>query len=187
MKLSHILKTLGRGLIKEIPGGGAILGLVNAYLDDDKKITEDATGNYLSSVIETLPDDQKVAILSKEFEVDITDIKERHDTLRTMLVQDAINPHSTRAYIAKQSFHVVGIVIIIMMSMWSYAVAIKDSEMVNAVMGGWQFVLALIGPLIYLLYAYFGILKKEHEQKLNTAAGVTPVGVISKIIGAFRK
>ena len=98
---------------------------------------------------------------------------------------DTKTPHTTRPYIAKGAFHVVAFVTIVVISLWAYGVAVKDEALVTAIMGGWQFVLAVIGPLVTLLWAYFGILKQEQRNKLNAATGSTTgglSGIISNIL-----
>jgi len=45
MKILDILKTVGGGLISTlVPGGGAIVELINGFLPDDKKLPSNATG-----------------------------------------------------------------------------------------------------------------------------------------------
>ena len=116
--------------------------------------------------------------MEKEFDVSITQIKESNSTVRAMLESDTKNPHTTRPYIAKGAFHVVAFVVIVTISVWAYGVFIRDDDLVKTVMGGWQFVLAVIGPLVTLLWAYFGVLKQEHKNKLDAANGSsTPAGI----------
>ena len=72
MKLSDILKTVGSGLIANlVPGGGAIISLVNELLPDDKKLPQAATGDQLKNSIATLPPEQQASGLNKEFEYKI--------------------------------------------------------------------------------------------------------------------
>jgi hypothetical protein len=104
-----------------------------------------------------------------------------------MLEHDAKNPHSTRPYIAKHSFHTISFVIVITVSVWAYGVFTKQAELIKAVMDGWPFVLAVIGPLVSLLWAYFGILKQESKNKLDAANGVTTQGPLSAIFSNIFK
>jgi len=48
-------------------------------------------------------------------------------------------------------------------------------------------VLAVMAPLVTLLYAYFGVLKSEHKNKLDAAAGSAPApagiaGILSAVL-----
>lgn len=178
MKLLDILGKVGGAVIKAVvPGGGLIVDVVNEFLPDDKKLDSGATGSDISSAVESLPAEQRAQLMAREFDVDITQIQESNSTLRAMLDADTKTPHTTRPYIAKGAFHVVAFVATVVISLWAYGVAVKDEALVTAVMGGWQFVLAVIGPLVTLLWAYFGILKQEQRNKLNAATGSTQAGI----------
>lgn len=180
MKLWDIVKTVGSAALQvALPGTGSlIVGAVNELLPEDKKLQAGATGDDVNNAIASLPPEQQASVMEKEFDVSITQIKESNSTVRTMLESDAKNPHSTRPYIAKGSFHVVAFVVIVAISVWAYGVLIADETLVTAVMDGWQFILAVIGPLVTLLWAYFGVLKQEHKNKLDAANGSsTPAGI----------
>lgn len=180
MKLWDIIKTVGSAAIQvALPGTGSlIVGAVNKLLPDDKKLPAGATGDDLNTAIASLPPEQQASVMEKEFDVQLTQIKESNSTVRAMLESDAKNPHSTRPYIAKGAFHVVAFVIIVTISAWAYGVLVSDDSLVKMVMEGWRFVLAVIAPLVTLLWAYFGVLKQEHKNKLDAANGSsTPAGI----------
>lgn len=187
MKLWDIVKTVGSAALQvALPGTGSlIVGAVNELLPDDKKLPAGATGDDLNNAIASLPPEKQAHIMEKEFDVDITQIQESNATVRAMLAADTKTPHTTRPYIAKGAFHVVAFVTIVVISLWAYGAAVKDEALVTAIMGGWQFVLAVIGPLVTLLWAYFGILKQEQRNRLNAATGSTTgglSGIISNIL-----
>ena len=185
MKLLDILGKVGGAVVKAVvPGGGLIVDVVNEFLPDDKKLDSGATGSDIANAVDSLPAEQRAQLLGREFDVDITQIQESNSTLRTMLDADAKTPHTTRPYIAKGAFHVVSFVTIVVISLWAYGVTVKDEALITAIMDGWQFVLAVIGPLVTLLWAYFGILKQEQRNKLNAASGST-TGGLSGIISTL--
>lgn len=188
MKIWDIVRKVGGGIISNaVPGGALIVDAVNAFLPDDKKLSSGATGDDLHNAISALPAAQQVEIMSKEFDVEITQIKESHSTLRTMLEHDASNPQSTRPYIAKHSFHVIAFCIVVIVSMFAYAVAIENKEMVKVIMDGWPFVVGILGILAALLRAYFGILSGEKKAVLDAANGKTAsVGFASSLAGMFK-
>lgn len=190
MKIFDIIKKVGGGIISTVvPGGGLILGAVNALLPSDKQLPSDATGADMSVAmsIDLSPSD-RLKLEAKEFDVDITQIKESHSTVRAMLEADNANPHSTRPYIAKQSFHVIAITSILAVSAWVYGVWSDSDTMVKAVMEGWPFILAVNAPLVLLLQAYFGVLKAEHKCKLDAANGSsTPSGITGLISSLISK
>lgn len=189
MKLWDIVKTVGSAALQvALPGTGSlIVGAVNELLPDDKKLPAGATGDDVIRAIASLPPEQQASIMEKEFDVEITQIKESNSTVRAMLESDAKNPHSTRPYIAKGAFHVVAFAVIVAISVWAYGVFIRDDDLVKAVMDGWQFVLAVIGPLVTLLWAYFGVLKQEHKNRLDAANGSSTPGGIAGILSTVLK
>ena len=189
MNLWDIAKKVGLGMLTvAVPGAGALISTINAVLPDDKKLPETATGEDVANAIESLPADQRAALLSKQYDIEITDIKESNQTLRVALDADTKNPHTTRPYIAKGSFLVVAFVTITTISIWSYGVVGDDSVMIQTVMDGWPFVLSVIAPLIILLHGYFGILKNEHKNRLDAANGAAnPPGIVGALTAMFKR
>jgi len=117
----------------------------------------------------------------------VATVQEQGDTLRTMLESDAKNAHTTRPKIAYQAFQIVGAVSMIIASLWAYAVAASDAEMVKSMMDGWPFIAALLGPFFYLLKAYFGILQTEQGNRLAAANGHPPAtGLLSALFSRER-
>jgi len=188
MNLWDIVRKVGGGIISNtVPGGALLVAAVNEFLPNDKKLASGATGNDIQSAISGLPAAQQVEIMSKEFDVEITQIEESYSTLRTMLEHDASNPQSTRPYIAKHSFHVIAFCIVVVMSIFAYAVASKQVEMVKAIMDGWPFIVGILAPLAVLLRSYFGVLQSEKKAVLDAANGKTAsVGLASSLAGLFR-
>jgi len=188
MKIWDIVRKVGGGIIANaVPGGSLILSAVNEFLPDDKKLTSSATGDDMQSAISGMPAAQQVEIMSKEFDVEITQIKESYSTLRTMLEHDASNPQSTRPYIAKHSFHVIAFCIVVAMSAFGWAVVTKDKEMVKVIMDGWPFMIGITGILATLLRSYFGVLSGEKKAVLDAANGKTAsVGLASSLAGMFK-
>ena len=188
-KLWDIVRTVGGAVISNVvPGGAAIVGAVNALLPADSQLPETATGKDVVTAIQSLPPEQRGAVMMKEFEVDITQIKESHSTVRAMLEADAATPHTTRPYIAKGSFHVVAFTIIAAVSIWSYGVSTQNAELVKAVMDGWPFILAVIAPLVILLHAYFGVLRQEQKNRLDAAGGsTTPSGIMGLVTSLIKR
>lgn len=189
MKLWDIIKTVGSTALQvALPGTGSlIVGAVNELLPDDQKLPAGATGHDINNAVAKLTPEQQASLMEKEFDVSITQIKESNSTIRVMLESDAKNPQSTRPYIAKGSFLVVAFVVVVTISAWAFGAVTGDEKMVTAVMGGWQFVLAVIGPLVTLLWAYFGILKQEHRDRLHAATGSQAKSGISGLISSFIK
>lgn len=170
MKLWDIVKKVGAGIISTaVPGGPLIVGAINEFMPDDQKLPQNATGEQALSAMNNLTPEQFAQLANKEFDVQITQIKESNESLRAMLTADAATPHTTRPYIAKHSFHVIAFTIVAVISLWCYGVFLKDKTIVETIVNGWPFLLAAIGPLVVLLHAYFGVLKQEHKNKLDAA------------------
>jgi hypothetical protein len=181
-KLWDIVKTVGSGIIREaVPGGGLIVQAVNAFLPDEQKLPDTATGADIGQAVATLPADQRSAVMQKEFDVDITQIKESNSTVRAMLEHDTANPHSTRPKIALGAFNLVAFVTLVIVSMWAYGILAGKADIISAVSEGWPFVLTTIGPFVTLLLAYFGVLRNEHKQKMNAAVGNSSGGIAGLI------
>lgn len=189
MNLLNIIKNVGVNVIRDaVPGGGLIINTINDFLPAGKKLDSNATGSDINSAIESLPHEQRAALLGKEFDVDITQIKESNATVRAMLEADTRNPHTTRPYVVKHSFHIVAFISIAIIAMWVYGVGSGNTAMVKAVMNGWPFVAAIISPFVILLRAYFGVLKNEHKNKLDAAGGAsTPSGVIGLLYSIIKR
>lgn len=188
MKLWDIVKTVGGAVVRNaVPGGGLLVDVVNEFLPEDKKLPAEATGTDIANVVDQLPPDKRAELLGREFDVDITQIQESNATVRAMLEADTKNPHTTRPYIAKGAFHVVAFAVVIAISVWAYGVFMKDEALVTAVMDGWQFVLAVIGPLVTLLWAYFGVLKQEQKNRLDAAGNRSASSGFSGLINALVK
>lgn len=169
-----IVKTAGSGVISTlVPGGGAIVSLLNTFLGDDDKLPENATGEQAADAIKRLPPEVRAEVMCKQIDVDIEKLKQSYGALNSMLLANATSTHTTRPYIAKGSFHVISFAVITVVSIFAYGVSAGDSDMVSAVMNGWPFILAVIGPLVTVLLAYFGVLKQEHKDKLDAAGGNT--------------
>ena len=189
MKLSDILKTVGSVALREaVPGGGIILGLVNEVLPAVSKLGQDATGADVEAAVESLPDEVRTKLINKEFDIKRTEIKEGHETLRAIIEADIKNQQSTRPYIAKGAFFVVAFTIITVVSVWVFGVLAGKIAVVVTVGNSWQFILALIGPLVTLLWAYFGVLKTEHKNRMTTASGNSPAaGIVGALAGLLKK
>lgn len=187
MKLWDVIKTVGSGVIREVvPGGGILVDAVNEFLPDDKKLPSDATGQDIDEAVATLPPAQQAQILEKEFDVDMTRIRQTNETVRAMLESDAKNQHTTRPYIAKNAFHVIAFAVIVVVATWSYGVIAGRDGLVESVTSGWPFILSVIGPFVILLHAYFGVLRSEQKNRLDAAAGKSAApgltGLLSNLI-----
>lgn len=190
MKLWDIVKNVGSSIVREaVPGGGLLLSTINEFLPDDKKLPSGATGSDVESAINSLPSDKRAELLNREFDVDIKRI-EANAALMT-----SAPAHVTRAFIAKWSFVFLavfsGFVGGIIISAYFYAVYKQDVNLVKQIVDGWPFVLAILcavtGTFSILVKAYFGILRKEQQDRLNAANGSTTGGLSSIIANMVKR
>lgn len=196
MNLWRVLSSAAVGVFENVvPGGAAIVDVVNELLPDDKKLKQGATTQDVQNAVESIPPEQRAALLMREFDVKLEDLQQRGQTQRSMLEAEMQSKRSTRPFIAKWSFVFTalfsGIVGFAIAAAYGWAVYKQDQELVKAVVDGWTFVAALLlvvtGPFTILLKAYFGILCKEQEQKLGAASGVFKPSTLASVIGAMRK
>ena len=184
MKLLEIVKTVGGAVVRNaVPGGGLLVDVVNEFLPYGKKLPAEATGYDIASAVDSLPAEQRAPLMSREFDVQL----EQHHTLQAMLQAEQCSTHTTRPRIALGAFHLVAFVSIVAISLWAYAVAVKDDELVAAVTDGWPFIAAVVGPFVTLLWAYFGILKQEQRNRMNAALRTSTPSGTSAIINNILK
>jgi hypothetical protein len=173
MDFLSIAKTVGAGLFSTlVPGGAGILTAVNAVLPDDKKLPETATGHDIVNAVDKLPPELKAKVQLKKFDVKIEQIKQSHDTLRTMLASEATSKQTTRPQVVLLFTWFFMVIATIYMIGYLMAVLSKNPDMVDAVLGAWPVVLALVSLPAIIIKAYFGILEKEQSNKLNAMNGL---------------
>ena len=188
MDLWNIVKTVGSAVVAHVvPGGAAIVAAVNALLPDNEKLPSYATGHQMDKAIAGLSAEQKIALLSKQYDVDIAAIQQGNQTLRTMLETEQKSPHSTRPKIAFGCFLVLAFITVCVGVSIVWCVVKADHTTLGAMkeltmlLGGVTAIFALV------LRAYFGILSHESRDRQNAANGFQNIGalaaVTSKVIG----
>ncbi len=186
MRLSDILKKVGAGIIKDaIPGGSVIMGVVNELLP--KKLPPNATGADLEAAIESLPPGDKAKILEKQFDVEITQIKEDGASNRAMLAAEMNSTHTTRPRVIILFSVVVSMITLYIVYLWGDAITEHKTALVLAIGNGWPMILALCAPFFVVINSYFGILRKESQNKLDAANGNPTSSVASTLISGFLK
>jgi len=185
MNFKSILKTVGTGLISTfVPGGSAIVSVINGFLPDDKKLPENATGAQAQDAINTLSPEDKAIVLNKKFDVQIEEIRGFTDRFKAMSDVDKTG-NTTRPEIAKMMAQVVCFTIIVVVSMYAFAISTHDTGMIMAINEGWPMLTAIIATPTALLRAYFAMRTKEKQQKYEAATGVS--APLSILAGIFKK
>lgn len=110
----------------------------------------------------------------------------RGDTLQAMLNAERTSQHTTRPQIAIGAFRILAFCSIAVVSVFVYAVIAGNDVMVSAVVNGWPFVAAIVAPFVGLLYAYFGILRKESKDRIEAGSGVKSTGLVGSLINVVK-
>ena len=182
MKLWDIVKKIGGSVVAEVvPGGGLLVDAVNAFLPESKRLDSTTTGAEMEQAVADLPPPLRAQVFERQFDVQLEEIKQQGDTIRAMLHAEQNSRHTTRPYIAKHSFHVVAIVTLAIVAGWLLAVQ-KSPDPLENIISGWSFVLALLVPFVAVLRAYFGLLSREHQNRLDAVHGATNPSGLGGII-----
>jgi hypothetical protein len=186
MNLLSILGKVGGSILADvIPGGNAILKVVNGFLSDEDKLPEKATGADIQSSISKMNPQSQAELLDKQFDVKITEIKE-HTKVITALGEVDKTGNSTRPFIALLMAWVVSFAIVGLVVMLGVAINGKDTATVKAIGDNWPLVAALLGIPSGLLNSYFGKRTKEKQQKYQALTNTAPTSTLSGIVNLLR-
>lgn len=167
MKIFDVLKKVGGGIIKQVfPAAGAVIDVVNAVLPDDKKLTDTATGTEVEEAIKTLPPDQQAAILNRQFDVQIEEMKSFSRDIATLADVDKAGA-STRPQIAIMMAWLICYGVGVAITGWALALYYGKVTLE----GSWPLMLAILGTPTSLLLQYFGKRTKEKIARYETGTG----------------
>ena len=189
MNIGEMLKTVGSSLFKNAlpPLSGIAYDLINRALPDGKKLSEDSTGIDVELALGSLPPEQRVSLLEKKLDVEMTEIKEWSGVVTALAEVDKVGK-STRPGIAKDMSTIIGFSVIITLSPIAYAIVTGDSKMIDSISSSWPLIMTVIGIPAGIVNSYFGKRQKEKCQKYEAVTNTPPViGALSQIIGMFKK
>jgi hypothetical protein len=188
MKLEQVLKTAGSAALASFPPYGPLaLAAINAILPNGQKLPESVTGDMAEGALKSVPSEQRAQVLNQELKLKETEIKEVGESTRTMLIHDARNPQSTRPYIAKGCFLILGAVALMITAAVLIA-SIRDmTQVIMSLSASWELIAVVIGPLVYVLKAYFGAIQTEQKQRFNAANGFNIETGIASVMSALKK
>ena len=129
MKFKDILKTVGVGLLSSNPVGASILGAVNMFLPDEKKLPKGSTGAQVNEAVESLLPAQKASLMEKEIDLEIEQEKGWTRRYEAMAKADG---QSTRPKIALMMAKVFCGVLLGFMIIIAYAVVKEGFEVLNS-------------------------------------------------------
>ena len=187
--IGKILSMVGGAAINAvIPGAGPlVVGAINSFLPDDKKLPDNATGAQAQSAVSSLPAEKQAELLSKEYDVELAEIKGWTDRFASMAQVDATG-NTTRPAIALMMSKVICFQVVSFSAACVVAIINKDYAMLEAVGTAWALVSVMIGIPAGIVNSYFGKRTKEKSQKYGAISGVCQQeGALSQVLGAFKK
>ncbi len=186
MKVSDILTAAATVGSMFFPALGPVINLANTLLPADKQVPESATGDDVAEAIKGLPMDRQAMILSADIDLKKTEILE-HTKITSVLAKTDITGNSTRPAIADDFAKVISFVIILMVSMWAYAVMTGNKEMLGIIQDSWQMILAVTVPPLAVIRSYFGMRTDEKNTRQFAARGLNaPLRGIANVVNAWR-
>ena len=185
----NILKLLGKVggsiLADVIPGGHTILNVVIEFLPEKDKLISTATGKLVQDAVSLLPADKQVALLAKEFDVEMVAI-EQHTKVTQALGDVDKTGNSTRPFIARLMAWVVAFTIVVLIIMLAVAIAKSNHETLKVLNESWALVFAILATPTALLRAYFGMRTKEKQQKYEAISNVKPQSIFTDLIKTWK-
>ncbi len=162
MKFKEILGFGAKLAGKVHPGVGAAISAVNAFLPDDKKLSNSATVQDLNNTVDKLPPDVKAQLFEKEIDYKINE-SNNHKEIQIALADADSKGASTRPFIAKMmAIYYVAITTPVNITL-CYVIAKNPDQLQNL----WPIMLTILGLAIWVVKAYFG--QRTEEKKARYA------------------
>jgi len=190
MKLSKILTTVGGTILKNvIPGAGIVIDLVNGFLPDNKKLDiNTATGTDITKAVNALPPEQQTQVLSKEFDVEIEEIRGFTTRFQAAIEADKTG-NTTRPQIALMMGEIVSFAVIVSITALFIAIFTNNHTTIDKMADLWPLMLAILATPTALLRAYFAMRSREKEARYQVATdqSIATGGIIGQIASLFKK
>lgn len=184
MDLWNIAKTVGTAVFANaVPGGAAMLGVVNAFLPDDNKLPKNATGADVDKAVSCLTAEQKAELLSKQYDVKLAEIKQGNETLRAMFVAPG---HKTRAKIALMVAYLLTLIGAAFAACYMYAAFTHDAILIIELNNAGVAIGTLTAPLVMVLSRYFGVLAKESSDAQNASNNFQNTSGLASLISTLK-
>lgn len=186
MNIGKILLGVGEAVVSTmVPGASAIIKMVNSFLPEDNKLPDTATGSQVTSAIASLTPDQQAAVMSKELDVEIENIRGNVSIVQSMNEADGPG-NSTRPMIADRMAWLVTIGDGFFVFAVGWAILTKDYTTIKALEGAWMLMLAILATPTALLIRYFNARTDEKKARYAVMAGQdAPAAGWANIIKAF--
>ena len=183
---NKVIEPVGSVVGDFVPYVGPAISAINSFMPKDQQLPGTATKDDIRAAVDSLPPEQKAALMEKKVELEIVKEKEWSKVVDSLAKADSTG-NSTRPWIAKLMASVVAFAIATFIVMWAVAVGSNKTDMIKAVNDGWPVIVALLGTPTYLLKAYFGMRTDEKKARYAQAAGQPHISGIAGMIGSLFK
>lgn len=174
------------------PGLGPMIGAINAFLPEGKKLPGNANAATIESAYNALPAGHR-EVLEAQVEMN----KEQASVDKLAIIVDKETPTAnTRPLAALKMARVIEAVSYTMLTMITIGVivtAVNDpDELLSTVLGSWQIILGLMATPGTIVLHYFGARRDEKKSRYAAATGMPGVtgglfGVLASVIGSKNK
>ncbi len=183
MDLFKLITKVGGRFLKDAipPPISNVIGIVesvNEFLSDDDKLDENSTGSDIGNALNKMPAEDRAAVMSKEFDVEIVKEQEHTKRFEAMARVDA-SGHTTRPKISL---------------LFAWNLVLTSDALIGAICYGiiknqitldtaWPAFVAILAPFAVVVKAYFGLRTAEKQQKYEMGSGVksSPVGLLGAL------
>jgi hypothetical protein len=188
LNVGQILMKAGSSVLRSVvPGAGAVIDLVNAFLPEDKKLPEDATGTQAHDAIQSLPPDQRSQVLMKELDVEVEEIRGWTEVVKALSEADQAGA-STRPQIAKAMSTVLVFMLLSFTVAWVYSVVATNVAVLRQISSSWEIFVVVLGYPMWVIKRYFGARETDKKVRAAAALGQPPDlgGVFKGIMKTFK-
>ena len=189
MDIKNILGKIG-GVVGTVnPAAGAVIGIVNSFMPEDKKLPLEASVEQIEEAITTLsPEQRDVAV--KKIEAEIARITEQGQTDRAEVnagVQALeimsrvgsqwswVRPFCVVALTVASIAIGLGVVVLLGIAIWN-----KDKDSIAALAGNWALFFSVLYLFMEVVKSYFGLRTIERQSALQAS---TPSDINVPITG----
>jgi hypothetical protein len=183
MKIKNILDTAATIAGIAFPPVGLAIKAVNAFLPDEDKLPETATGAEVKSKLENLPPEIQAQINAKYVELEI--VESNNDASKFIAAMKADETgNTTRPQIADRMAWVITFASMGTVSAVFIALLKDDATLLGSLNDSWQLILAAISTPTAVVLHYFGKRTEDKKSRYAITAGYNPVqpaGILSKL------
>ena len=161
MDLLNVIKDVGLSFLASTPLGMAAMPIINAFLPDDKKLTEKSTGEDAIKAIDDLPPELRQQLSLAKIDLKVEEEKGRTARYQSMCSADG---QRTRAKIVDKAMNTLIVLSFVFVIAIAYVYVTKGAE--EAFNYQMAAVFATVSSVFtYVVRAYFGDLRSETQSR----------------------